>query len=49
MAILRRPSLVGIPKVDHGNLISVLEAIWTLKRLVMISVYEQKTKKQQQN
>ena len=47
MAIFRCPSLVGIPKPDPGNLMSVLVALWdhTLKRLVMISVYEQKIKK----
>ena len=47
MAILRCPSLVGIPQLGHGNLMSVLEAPWvqTLMRLVMFSVFEQKAQK----
>ena len=47
VAILRCPSLVGIPKLGHGNLMSVLEASWvqTLKRLVMFSIFEQKSQK----
>ena len=47
MAMFRCPSLVGIPKLDPGNLMSELEALWnqTLKGLVMILVYKQKTKK----
>ena len=41
------PVLVGILKPDHGNLLSVLEAPWvqTLWRLVMFSVFEQKSQK----
>ena len=51
MAILRYPSLVGIPKLDPGNLVSVLEALWdqTLKRFVMIWSTNSKPRKQQQN
>ena len=51
MAILRCPSLVGIPKLGHGNLMRVLEALWVqaLKRLVMFSIYKRKPRKQQQN
>ena len=47
MAILRCPSLVGIPKLGHGNLLSVLEApgVQTLLRLVMFFVYEEKSQK----
>ena len=43
MAIFRAPSLVGIPKLDPGDLMSVLEALSeTLKRLVKILIHEQK-------
>ena len=47
MAILRGPSLLGIPTLGHGNLMSALEAPWVqrLKRLVMFSVFTQKTQK----
>ena len=45
--LLRCPSLVGIPKLGHGNLMSVLEALWVQppKKLVIFSIYEQKTRK----
>ena len=51
MAILRCPSLVSIPELGHGNLLSVLEAPWvqTLKRLVMFPYSNRKAREQQQN
>ena len=46
---IEHPSLVGIPELDLGNLLSVLEAPWvqTFWRLVMFSVFEQKSQKTQ--
>ena len=47
MAILTCPSLVGIPILDLGNILSVLEALWvqTLWRIVMFSIFKQKSQK----
>ena len=49
MAIMRCPSLVGIPRLGHVNIMSVLEAPWvlTLKRLVIFSVFKQRSQKPQ--